>query len=312
MKKRIAAFAMALVLAAGLCPALASAALASDLHAGGLTVAAQDSADLADCTIRFTDKNHRSDHGDENSTYKVYFVKGKDAVAEPSFDLYLGGTLVPKDAYTVQYQLSWYNDEEGEDALVDVAPAQLTPSRSPEANNENMASEYRIVVTAKDGSGYTGTFQSNEERFVAICVVDWYNVGRYMDCYLAGAKSGWKYNINPMNGNYYVIPQAKAKAALGSLTLRANCSRRWRHAPRRHEGRRQILLGDLLPGQEERRRGQHVARLCSENGQGAEVDADNARLLRHDHQRQKPVLRQRFDPFRHPGQHVRCEGRESR
>ena len=224
-KKRMAAFAMAFVLAVGLCPAMAFAAPAGDLHAGALTVVAQESGtDLSDCTIEFTDKNHRSDHGDENSTYKVYFVKGKNAVAKPSFDLYLGGKLVPKDAYTVQYQLSWYNDEEGEDVLVDVTPAQLTPSRSPEANSENMASEYRIVVTAKDGSGYTGTFQSNENRFVAICVADWYNVGRYMDCYLARAKSDWQYNINPMNGNYFVIPQAKAKAVLGSLTLRANCS----------------------------------------------------------------------------------------
>ena len=215
MKKKFAILACALVLAVGLVPGLAFAATTGDLQASTPNLAAQDANDLGNCTIKFTDKKHVCDDG---ANWQMYYAKGKDASVTPTFNLYLNGKLVPKSAYTVSYKLTYWSDKKDKDVAVNWNKP-LTPSASPVSNTENMSSEYILVVNAKSGSGYAGTYDNAH-----IDVVDYYNVGRNMDMYFAKAKSSMQYFINPMNGNYYVFPQSSVKSILGSLTLRAGCT----------------------------------------------------------------------------------------
>lgn len=216
VKKRLAVLVCALVLAVGLAPGLAFAAT-SDLQAGDSQLVTQ-AKDLSKCTVKFKD----SGKSDSNSyIYRTYFVKGKKAVAKPSFDLYYNGSKVPAGAYTVSYELTWWDDEEQEDQYKAVSASQLYPSKSPVANNQSMASEFRITATAKAGSGYEGAFNGDDNGQFTALVVDYYNIGRYMDCYMTKMQESWHYSINPMNNGYYVIPQTKVKATLNSLTLLA-------------------------------------------------------------------------------------------
>ena len=217
MKKRLVVLVCMLVLAMGLVPGLAFAQGMEDLRAGASELTTQ-SIDLSQCTVKFNDSGKSAT---DSNIFRCYYVKGDKAVAKPSFDLYVGKVKVPKSAYTVSYELTWYDDEEGDDVYQPVSASQLYPSKSPVANVESMASEFRITVKAKPGSGYVGEYSGDEQGRFTANVIDYYNVGRYMDCYLTKAKEDWRYAINPMNGNYFVIPQANAKATLNSLTLRA-------------------------------------------------------------------------------------------
>ena len=215
MKKRLVILACMFTLAACLLPGVAFAATTDDLQASAPDLTAQDANDLSNCTIKFTDKKHVSD---DDVWWQMYYAKGKDASVTPAFNLYLNGKLVPKSAYTVSYKLTYWSDKKDREVTVKWDKP-LTPSASPVANTESMASEYVVVAKAKSGSGYTGTYDQ-----ARVNVADYYNVGQYMNVYFAKAKSAMQYHINPMNGNYYVFPQANVKSILGSLTMLAGCS----------------------------------------------------------------------------------------
>ena len=216
-KKRLIADILSVVLAIGLFPSLAIAAGGgADIQVAASQLGAQAESDLGGASVRFTDEAHKGGDGD---FWQLYFVEGKKAVAEPMFDVYLGGTKVPPSAYTVTYYLTyWKGDSEVSEK---VSASELYPSRSSEADDADMSSAFRYVVEAKDGSGYTGKLES---EIAEINVVDLYSFGRYMGVFMTKADSSWQYAINPMNHNYFVIPQAKAKAALGSLEVLAGCT----------------------------------------------------------------------------------------
>jgi len=215
MKKRLVILVCMFAFAVSLVPGLAFAATTGDLQASTPNLAAQDANDLGNCTIMYTDKKHVCDDG---AWWQMYYAKGKDASATPAFNLYLDGKLVPKSAYTVSYKLTYWSDKKDKDVTVNWNKP-LTPSASPVANTEDMSSEYIVVATAKSGSGYTGTYDQAH-----VNVADYYNVGRNTDLYFTKAKPSMQYFINPMNGNYYVFPQASVKSILGSLTPLAGCT----------------------------------------------------------------------------------------
>ena len=213
--KRIAAALFAAVLAMGLVPCLAFAAQGGALQAAPAQLEAQAVKDLRECTIKFTDDAHVC--GDTD-TYQMYFVKGKNEAAAPSFDLYYKGQKVDPRNYTVKYRLSWWDEKAGRDRSKAVSASDLVPSSSPEADIHNMSSEYRLTIEAK-GNVYTGSYAD-----AAVVVADWYCLGYRTANYLSKAKEGWHYAINPMNDSYYVIPQSKVKATLNSLVIMAGSS----------------------------------------------------------------------------------------
>jgi len=202
------AFLLALVLAVGLCPAAAFAAMpdGGSLQASGARLTTQASKDLGECAIKFTDKQHQGEAGE---WWQLYYVKGKSTTVVPAFDLYIGEAKVPKSAYTVSYKRSYWDGDK--DVTKKVKASQLTPSGNPD---DKTSCEYRIIVKAKSGSGYTGTYDK-----AMICVSDQYGIGHYTEMRLAKAKSAWRYAMNGMNSNYYVIPAASAKGTLNSLKL---------------------------------------------------------------------------------------------
>lgn len=219
MRKGFLAGLFALALVVGLCPAMAFAATGDggDLQATSPQLGAQADNDLKDAQVRWTGGGFV---GDKYAQYQFFYVKGKNKPANPQFDVYLAGKKVDSSKYTVSYELTWWDDEEDEDVSKPVSASKLTPyNKGVSGTEEDMSSEYRLQITANEGSGYTGSYTDA----VAV-VVDWYNVGRNMDCHLTKADRSWKYNINPMNGNYYVIPQAKVKSTLNSLRLMAGCT----------------------------------------------------------------------------------------
>ena len=210
MRKKTAAFLLTLALVVGLCPTVALADQADDgsLQATSTQITVQASKNLGDCTIKFTDNQHQ---GEATEWWQLYFVKGESAAAAPAFDLYLGKTKVPKSKYTVSYKRYYWDDSKDKEVTKKVKASQLTPSGNP---NDKTSCEYMIIVKAKAGSGYTGTYDK-----AMICVSDQYGIGRYTEMRLTKAKSAWRYAINGMNSNYYVIPAANAKATLNSLKL---------------------------------------------------------------------------------------------
>ena len=210
MRTKITAIIATLLLAVVMCPAAAFAAEAGsgDLQGGSATIGTQ-SKDLSQCSIKFTDKQHK---GKTTDTWQMYYVKGKKTEATPKFDLYYNGKKVDSSKYKVTYKLTWWNEAKEKDMFKKAK--KLTASASPEASSDNMASEYRIVVTAKKGSGFSGVY---DQATIVVC--DQNNIGFNTDLYLKKAKSAWHYAINGMNRNYYVIPQAKVKATLKSLKV---------------------------------------------------------------------------------------------
>ena len=216
MKKRFIAGLLLVVLVVGFCPSLAFAAGGGGLQGAVPELSTQAGTGFDQCTVRWTGAGFAGKNTDQ---YQFFYVKGKNAVAVPTFDLYLGGVKIDPSKYTVVYKLTWWDDAAGKDQSKEVAASGLTPSGSPNAGNDDMSSEYQLVITAKAGSGYSGSYTE-----ATVVVVDWYNVGRTMAYYMTKASSAWKYGINPMNRNYFVIPQAKAKATLSSLKLMAGCT----------------------------------------------------------------------------------------
>ncbi|MDO4807818.1 MAG: hypothetical protein Q4A07_11295 [Coriobacteriales bacterium] len=162
---------------------------------------------LSECSIKFTDSAHKCDDTQE---WQMYFVKGKTKAASPKFSLYYNGTKVPASAYTVSYKLTWWGNDDQQH--VKNWTKSLVPQTELEGN-------YQIVCKAKKDSGYTGTYDRAE-----IVVNDFYAVGHYTGVYFTKAKSSWRHNINPMNSNYFVIPQSSIKATLSSFTLYAGSS----------------------------------------------------------------------------------------
>jgi len=207
MKKKLAVLICALVLAVGLVPGLAFAATAN-LQPGGTQLQIQDK-DLSHCAIKFTDKQHK---GDANATWQLYFVKGKNTPVKPEFDLYLNGTKIAKSDYKVTYYLNYWRGNK--EVSKKWSASNLIASASPDANVDDMSSSYRYVITPVKGSGYSGKFASEVAEVV---VADEYAFGRYMAIYMEKAREKWRYAINGMNHNYYVIPQNKAKATLSSI-----------------------------------------------------------------------------------------------
>ena len=210
MRKPMIAFVLALVLAVGLCPAAAFAAMpdGGSSQASGARLTIQAEKDLGECTIKFTDKQHQ---GKASEWWQLYFVKGKSKAAAPAFDVYLGKTKVPKSKYTVSFKRSYWDADREKEVTKKVKASQLTPSGNPD---DKTSCEYRIIVKAKSGSGYTGTCDK-----AMICVSDQYGIGHYTEMRLAKAKTAWRYAMNGMNSNYYVIPAASAKSTLNSLKL---------------------------------------------------------------------------------------------
>ena len=210
MGKTAASILLTLALTVGLCPAAALAATTEDgsLQAAGAQVATQASKSLDECAIKFTDKQHQ---GKADDWWQLYFVKGKNTAAAPAFDLYLGKAKVPKSKYTVSYERTYWDESKDKEVAKKVKASQLTPSGNPD---DKTSCEYRIIIKAKSGSGYTGTYDK-----AMICVSDQYGIGHYTEMRLAKAKSAWRYAMNGMNSNYYVIPAASAKSTLKSLKL---------------------------------------------------------------------------------------------
>lgn len=210
MRKPMIAFVLALVLAVGLCPAAAFAAMpdGGSSQASGARLTIQAEKDLGECTIKFTDKQHQ---GKASEWWQLYYVKGKSKAAAPAFDVYLGKTKVPKSKYTVSFKRSYWDADREKEVTKKVKASQLTPSGNPD---DKTSCEYRIIVKAKSGSGYTGTCDK-----AMICVSDQYGIGHYTEMRLAKAKAAWRYAMNGMNSNYYVIPAASAKSTLNSLKL---------------------------------------------------------------------------------------------
>ena len=210
MRKKTAAFLLTLALVVGLCPTVALADQADDgsLQATSTQITVQASKNLGDCTIKFTDNQHQ---GEATEWWQLYFVKGKNTAAAPAFDLYLGKTKVPKSKYTVSYERTYWDGSKDKEVAKKVKASQLAPSGNPD---DKTSCEYRIIIKAKSGSGYTGTYDK-----AMICVSDQYGIGRYTEMRLAKAKSAWRYAMNGMNSNYYVIPAASAKSTLKSLKL---------------------------------------------------------------------------------------------
>ncbi|MDO4890241.1 MAG: hypothetical protein Q3963_02675, partial [Coriobacteriaceae bacterium] len=210
MRKPMIAFVLALVLAVGLCPAAAFAAMpdGGSSQASGARLTIQAEKDLGECTIKFTDKQHQ---GKASEWWQLYFVKGKSKAAAPAFDVYLGKTKVPKSKYTVSFKRSYWDADREKEVTKKVKASQLTPSGNPD---DKTSCEYRIVVKAKAGSGYTGSCDN-----AMICVSDQYGIGHYTEMRLAKAKAAWRYAMNGMNSNYYVIPAGSAKSTLNSLKL---------------------------------------------------------------------------------------------
>ena len=216
MKKLIALLAT-IALVACLAPGMALAAEGGNLQAGSPDISAQADKDLGKCSIKFTDKQHITK---STSEWQFYYVNGKNIAAKPTFDLYYNGKKVSKKKYTVSYRLTWWSGDKEKSK----AAKKLIPSASPEATSNNMNSEYRIIVKAKKGSGFSGVYDQ-----ASITVADWNNIGHFNDLQLTKAKSAWHYAINGMNRNYYVIPQAKVKATLNSLKVRGNYSEEGKH-----------------------------------------------------------------------------------
>lgn len=213
--KGIIALAVSFIVALGIAPAMALATAGSDsdsLMAATAQLQTQAHTDLGSCTIKWTGGGYV---GGDTDIWQMFYAKGKDASVTPAFDLYLGSEKVDPSNYIVSYQLSYWDDAADEE-IVKPWNKPLVPSASPVASNEDMSSEYRIVATAKSGSGYSGTFNQ-----ATAIVVDFYNFGRNMDVYPTKATSSMRYAINPMNHNYYIIPQAKAESVLKSLAVYA-------------------------------------------------------------------------------------------
>lgn len=162
---------------------------------------------LQNCTIKFTDTTHKC--GDTD-WWQVYYVKGKTAAATPKFNLYYNGAKVPASAYTVSYRLSWWDESQNKDCY-QTWKKPLTPP----SNDE----EYQIVCKAKAGSGYKGSYTQATAK-----VVDYYSIGWMTGVFFNKARASWHHAINPMNDNYYVIPQASIKTTLGSFAMYAGCS----------------------------------------------------------------------------------------
>ena len=214
-KIRIAFIACAFALFMGLCPGMALAASdAADLQAGETDIAVQ-TLDLSGASLKFVDNNHKRGAYEQ---WQLYYVRGKNTATTPEFKVILNGKVVPASAYTASYRLTYYDDDLNRD-VEKAWDKPLTPAGGPIANRENMASEYKVVIKAKSDGGYTGAYKG-----ATVCIVDKFNIGRYMDLYFKAVPASLQYNINPMNGNYYVFPQAKAKAYCKSLRLLACCS----------------------------------------------------------------------------------------
>ena len=213
-KGRIAALLVACVLAMGLIPGLALAATSGDDAQGtDLQLTTQATRDIGNCTIKFTDNQHKNP---AMNNWQMYFAMGKTASVTPQFDLYYNGKKIAASSYTVSYQLTYWDDDQGKEVKQKWTKP-LIPSASPEADSESMSSEYNIVVKGK--GSYTGS-----QAIATVCVVDYYNVGRNMAKYWSKAKDSWQYSINPMNNSYFVIPQSKVKSTLNSLVVMAGCS----------------------------------------------------------------------------------------
>lgn len=210
MRKTTVAFLLTFALAVALCPAAALAAPADDgsLQVASTQVTAQASKNLGDCTLKFTDKQHQ---GKANEWWQLYYVKGTSAAVAPAFDLYLGKTKVPESKYTVSYKRYYWDEKQDKAVTKKVKASQLTAAGNP---NDKSSCEYQIIVKAKAGSGYAGTHDK-----AMICVSDQYGIGHYTEMRLTKAKSAWRYAMNGMNSNYYVIPAASAKSTLNSLQL---------------------------------------------------------------------------------------------
>ncbi|MBQ9002686.1 MAG: hypothetical protein IJ087_12615, partial [Eggerthellaceae bacterium] len=149
--------------------------------------------------------------GEAGDWWQLYYVKGESAAAVPAFDVCLGETKVPESEYTVSYRRSYWDESKNKDVEKKVKASQLTPSGNP---YDKTSCEYRIIVEAKAESGYEGTYDK-----AMICVADQYGIGHYTEMRLIKAKAAWRYAMNGMNSNYYVIPAVSAKDTLNSLKL---------------------------------------------------------------------------------------------
>lgn len=191
-------FLAALVLALGLFPAMALA-----------------DTPLSDCKFLFTDKQHQNA---DDEWWQIYGMKDKATSAKPTFALYDDGAKVSADKYTVSYRLTWWDVKANKDKSAAVSADKLTAASK---HGEGGASEYWIVVKAKAGSGYTGEYKFRDMgMYPTICVVDKQCIGRFSDAVPVNGKASWRFAINGMNSNYWVVPAAKAKAGLKSWTVK--------------------------------------------------------------------------------------------
>ena len=203
-RKMVFAPLLALVLAIGLFPGMALA----------------DDTDISTCEFKFVNKGE--------GTWALYYVKGKTAGVTPKVALYDNGTKVSADKYTVSYKLSWWS---GDTEKKKAAKAPLKP-KSPEGGS---AADYDVIIKAKSGSGYTGTYKIDGQFYPTACVCDMYGLdNQFADPHLAKCPEKLHFAINPMNRYYYVVPQKKAKAILGSLEVRTGGENSMEHP---HDGK---------------------------------------------------------------------------
>ena len=170
MAGKLATLLMAAALALGLAPSIAVAAQGGELQAAPLTTMSD-----ADLPSDFGDEGYRV-YANGETGWSLLYVDGKSATLTPEIELYYEGdggkTLINKDAYTVSYAKTWWDEEADEEKSETVEPPFGITSEA------GMGDEIRISAVAKNGSGFTG-----ETQPISINVYDKYTLAGFaVDC----------------------------------------------------------------------------------------------------------------------------------
>ena len=146
MAGKLATLLMAAALALGLAPSIAVAAQGGELQAAPLTTMSD-----ADLPSDFGDEGYRV-YANGETGWSLLYVDGKSATLTPEIELYYEGdggkTLINKDAYTVSYAKTWWDEEADEEKSETVEP--------PFGITDEAG-----TTTLKSGTDYTISYKNN-------------------------------------------------------------------------------------------------------------------------------------------------------